>query len=300
MKYVFIIGISIVVLIVIFLSLRFLYRAYKILSLGTKATVFTKYGFKNYNFVDITNLAMDVSKKGKKYEIPTEAGCAYYRMNISDKIDFWAVMTPENKIGCIAAYFIGSNRNKVKLESIIPNDVCKYEGYFYAWAGAKEDDPEYDGDCPFVFECPGFLLHKSEKIPDIREVSISVPADKVMLYADEKNFDEESKKIKMPISPQSFFPTGTMNQRDEKREKPVPDAFFAGIVKNHKLIENSLTGEKFYCLTVETYGMTVDVFIPEGELEKTPSVGNIALVFTSEITGYFLDEESEDKSGHAE
>ncbi|MCL5035762.1 MAG: hypothetical protein M1269_01465 [Chloroflexi bacterium] len=232
-----------------------------------------KYGFENYDFTSISYLVLEALESGVKYDIPSLPGDAYYRLVIEGKIDVWVVKQQDNNTPCFRVYFRGDNKNRIRIVGKIPDPTCKYEGGYNAWGGIREEAENDEGDFPFTFKCPGFLLQDSRETPFCANLSLSTFAESLNLFENEEEFEQKS------------------GLRHWSTRSVIADEVFTGIVTGHTTFSNPKSGDLICCITVNTLGnIDIDVFIPVLKLNSKLKKGCIAVVCYSDIIGYFLDD----------
>lgn len=203
-------------------------------------------------------------------------GGAYSVFTDPSGAELYGQINSDNEIIGLNPHFKGKSRRKVFLTESIADPENALEGSFYAWANpANDSDPE-SGDYPFIFQVPDFKVISHIVLPEIATIQLAAFAVELKLYADENDFNERQEKIgdsDLKYASRSFVPTDLFNTGEENLS--LPTVFFAGIIKEKKILVNKDTKQKFYWMLTDTLGGEADVLFDLRLTDNEPEIGGV-------------------------
>jgi hypothetical protein len=175
-------------------------------------------------------------------------------------------------------HFAGKSRRTVALTKAIERDSSELDGGFHAWANPPEDSGG-SGEYPFVFDVPDFRTIESSELPKTVEIQLTAFASNdFKIFADEEDY-QKAQESELKYASKMFVPSGlfAFDEKDGSIDLSVvrPVGMFAGEIKEFELKTNSLSGENFYALLVETLGGETDVVVDPKFVAQEPKIGGI-------------------------
>ncbi len=176
-------------------------------------------------------------------------------------------------------HFAGTSRRKVGLTKAIERDSSELDGGFHAWANPSDENVEISGEYPFVFDVPDFRTVENSEFPRIAEIQLTAFASNdFKIYASGEDY-QKAQESELEYASKMFVPSGLLavDEKDGSLDLSVvrPVGKLAGEIKNFELKTNSLSGEKFYALLVETLGGETDVVVDPKFVPEEPRIGGI-------------------------
>jgi hypothetical protein len=175
-------------------------------------------------------------------------------------------------------HFAGKSRRTVSLTTAIERDSSELDGGFHAWANPPDSSGE-SGDYPFVFDVPDFRTVEIGELPRAVEIQLTAFASNdFKIFASEEDY-QKAQESELKYASKMFVPSGlfafdeTGGSIDLSVVRPV--GMFAGEITEFELKTNSLSGEKFYALLVETLGGEVDAVVDPKFVPQEPNIGGI-------------------------
>ena len=236
-----------------------------------------------YDLEELVDYAID---NGEVIDLSQWNKGLYIKLALNDGIEFWICIN-NNEFVTGIPYFRARNTNKISIVENIIDEEWYYESRFVAWA--RDDNVEDYGsvEFPFVFDCPDYVIHSQETIPKITDISITAFADNIEIYNDITTF-RETRAEDFKLAKKAFIPLGLFEDPDKIESIPTSNALFTGVVKKAEIIINSLTGNEFYCISVETLSLTIDVIVEKNKLKHMPQENNIVKVYAW-VIGDWMD-----------
>jgi hypothetical protein len=216
---------------------------------------------------DMGELSKTVAEKGKPIETETAGGGQYHRLAYKDGLELWTYVK-DGKAEDMKPFFRGGTGNRVKIMRNISDPSGKDKGAFQGWVQLVEADGTTKEAYPFVFECPAYNIHSKTQFPRTVNLYVAAYATGIKLYQDDKAY----LLTQAGSSPKSFSQSGGFTSQSP------PISSFTGVIKDTKIVKNPLTGLEFRWMSVETYGMTVDVLAEDKTLPAPPQIGNVATI----------------------
>jgi hypothetical protein len=175
-------------------------------------------------------------------------------------------------------HFAGKSRRKVSLTKQIKRDSSELDGGFHAWANPAESAGE-SGEYPFVFDVPNFRVNEDMFFPQTVEIQLTAFASNDFKIFDGDEDYQKAQESELTYASKMFVPSGlfAFDEKDGSIDLSVvrPVGTFAGEIKEFELKTNSLSGENFYALLIETLGGEVDVVVDPKFVTQEPKIGGI-------------------------
>jgi hypothetical protein len=247
------------------------------------ATHFINIGFPAEDDIALKDLSIKAATEGERFLVK---GGEYVQWKDEYGAEIWVQMDKKRHILSVDPHFSGKGRIRVGVVKTVtdPKNTL-LDGFYYGWANPVDEKAE-EGDYPFVFFSPGFLL-KPLRLPRITNVQLSAFSYKVSVYPDEELYNAAQKGIKHPFAAESFIPSGLFVQKGEPTHSPRPYAILAGRVVEYSLIKNSLTGANFHWALLHTYGGEIDVVIAP-DAAKNPILEGSIISGSFWLSGKFV------------
>lgn len=190
--------------------------------------------------------------------------------------ELWMQLNENKELIGINPHFQGKSRVKVSLTSEIERTESLLDGALHAWANPSEDGEPESGYFPFVFDLPNLRTTSNLTFPQITEVQLTAFAHEISVFKSEQAFDEHQNDESFKWASQSFTPTGLFNFGEENNESPAEaTALFTGLIKACEKRKNTLTGQKYFWMLVDTLGMQIDVVADVRFFEQAPQVDGV-------------------------
>ena len=234
-------------------------------------------GFNVANEEDFENIAKQVYELGTSIE-STKGTYIYY--SDSSGAELWLQLNKNNEFCGLNPHFNGKSKRAVCITAEVKGVESELDGGLHAWANPTEvNDPE-SGMYPFIFDVPDFLTIGKLELPQSIDIQLSAFAQELECYSSEEEYDKNQLEEPKWAS-QSFMPSGLFSP-DEGEDPSPPEAYgiFTGIIREHEIKTNELTGSNYYWLLVDTLGGEIDV-VADAKLFKIKPVEN------GVITGQF-------------
>jgi hypothetical protein len=175
-------------------------------------------------------------------------------------------------------HFSGKSRRKVSLTRTIERDSSELDGGFHAWANPAEGLSE-SGDYPFVFDVPDFRNVENLEFPQTVEIQLTAFASNDFKIFENDEDYQKAQESELNYASKMFVPSGlfAFDENDGSIDMSVvrPIGTFAGEIKSFELKTNSLSGENFYALLIETLGGEIDVVADPKLIAQEPKIGGI-------------------------
>jgi len=175
-------------------------------------------------------------------------------------------------------HFAGKSRRTVNLTKAILRDSSELDGGFHAWANPQDGISE-SGDYPFVFDVPDFRAIENLELPSTVEIQLTAFASNDFKIFDNEDDYQKAQESELKYASKMFVPSGlfAFDEKDGSIDLNVvrPIGMFAGEIKEFELKTNSLSGENFYALLVETLGGETDVVVDPKFVPEEPKIGGI-------------------------
>ncbi len=173
-------------------------------------------------------------------------------------------------------HFAGKSRRNVSLTESIQRDSSELDGGFYAWAVPNESGD--NGEYPFVFDVPDFRTIGGECFPELCEIQLTAFASNDFEMSGGQNESHFAAGSEPTIASWSFVSNGLealeeIDETDLTLARPI--ATVSGEVKQFERKSNTLSGEEFCWLLVETLGGEIDIVIDPKYLTSEPQIGGI-------------------------
>lgn len=230
---------------------------------------FDAIGFKASDFKDFTRFLDLADEKGFHPQSPRGL---YVYWPVGAGIEFWIAFDKQQKPLSFHPHYLGSSRVTVKLLRMIEVES------FLSGELHVEVNPRSDGtfDYPLVFQVPSWdythsILH--EKIPQgtgpaVFTAQITAFANELRCYDSEEAYYTSPAEQKT-FSANYFVPTGLFVEGNV----PNPSAGFAGRVLQTRVLTNPATAQKTLYLSVQTFGMVIDVVADPKIVKGRPKLG---------------------------
>jgi hypothetical protein len=175
-------------------------------------------------------------------------------------------------------HYAGKSRRTVSLTKAIERDSSELDGGFHAWANPSDGLSE-SGDYPFVFDVPDFRKITDLQLPQTVEIQLTAFASNdFKIFANDDEY-QKAQESELKYASKMFVPSGlfAVSEKDGSLDLSVvrPVGTFAGEIKDFELKTNSLSGEKFYAMLVETLGGEIDVVVDPKFVPHEPKPGGI-------------------------
>jgi len=176
-------------------------------------------------------------------------------------------------------HFAGKSRRTVSLTKAIERDSSELDGGFHAWANPPEGGTGESGDYPFVFDVPDFRTIETSEFPRAVEIQLTAFASNdFKIFASEDDY-QKAQESELKYASKMFVPSGlfAFDEKDGSIDLSVvrPVGMFAGEIREFELKTNSLSGENFYALLIETLGGETDVVVDPKFVPYEPQIGGI-------------------------
>ena len=232
-------------------------------------------GFPTRSEQDINEMIMHVLEKTETIRCPHGF---YLKFSDVSGAQIYLQGNFEQELVGFNPHFAGKSRRTVGLTRTIERDSSPLDGGYYAWANPTNEDVEYSGEYPFVFDVPDFRLNEIAKFPRRCEIQLTAFASNdFQIFADEKSFDENQDE-ELKFATKSFVPLGLFDYETEnwdEQNPPRPVGKLTGEIKKFELKTNEFSGEKFYWFLVETLGGETDVVVDPKWIASAPQIGGI-------------------------
>ena len=220
----------------------------------------------------INEMIMSVLDSAK--EIRCDGGF-YLRFSDSSGAELFLQGNASHEMIGFNPHFSCKSRRKVALLHTIVRDTSELDGAFHAVANPDSSRPE-TGEFEFVFDVPDFRLAKTGDMPHLAEIELTAFGSN-----DFKLFDSAESLVTAGggWSEKSFVPPGLtelISDPNVNLSMLRPIAKISGIVVEHEVRKNSVSGNEFNWLLVETVGGCVDVVIDPVYVPEQPRVGQVA------------------------
>lgn len=204
---------------------------------------------------------------------------AYYVYSDKSGAELYGQLDDHNEVIGMNPHFRGKSERKVCLTATYSRPESELDGAFHCWADPENENEPESGAYPFVFDVPDFKTIGEIDYPKDFKIQLTAFAQEIDVYDDEQEFADKQNPIgdgdkPLKFASQSFIPSGLFNE--EENSSPQATGFFAGTIKEWKLLTNEKTKENFYWLLVETLGGEVDVVFDPKLTSKEPKVGGVA------------------------
>ncbi|WP_111593936.1 hypothetical protein [Chitinophaga dinghuensis] len=182
-----------------------------------------------------------------------------------DKEQNWLAFNPQYK---------GKSRRKVELTATMSSEEYPMEGSFHGWA-VEENAGEYQQVYPFVFETPDYAIFAAIPLPSVVTIQLTAFANELSIFDSLTSF-ENAQDGEFKMAAQSFIPSGLFStSEDETSSASKAYGFFAGTIKEWEKKRNTITGNHFYWMLVETLGGEIDIVADERFFEAPPVIGGV-------------------------
>ena len=231
-------------------------------------------GFPVRSEQDVNEMIIQVVNHTEK--IPCERGF-YLRFSDESGAEIYLQGNFDQEMLGFNPHFNGKSKRSVGITTLIERDASELDGGFYAWANPRQENGEYAGDYPFVFDTPDFRTIPDMKIPQTVEIQLTAFASNDFeMFLNEQEYDE-SQSDSIKYASKSFVPGGLFEIVDEEIDLSVlrPIATLSGEITEFELKTNTLTGEKFYWLLVDSFGGEIDVVADPKLFPNEPTIGGI-------------------------
>lgn len=203
----------------------------------------------------------------------------YYIYSDNSGAELYGQLNNQNEVIGMNPHFNGKSKRKVCLTESYLRPESELDGAFYCWADPQNENEPESGACPFVFDVPNFKTIEQINYPKTFEIQLSAFAQEIDFYDDEQSFSDKQNPIgegekELKFASQSFIPSGLFNE--DGNSTPQATGFFAGTIKEWKLLTNKETNERFNWLLVETLGGEVDIISDLKLNNNPPKIGGIA------------------------
>lgn len=199
----------------------------------------------------------------KSEPLPTHRG-AYHPWRLGNGVELWAQQDGNGKLTGLSPHFRGKTSQVVGLSSKYATNESPLDGAFKAWVNPgvdrTETPPYVGGDYPFLFNCPAFDWFQDLPLPVLARVQLAAFPQKIeFLPVNEQAEPLELGELK--VDEEFFIPVGTFREAND--ETPEAISLFGGKVLCSQTFLNPFTRLPFTLATVRTYGMDIDVVIPQ-------------------------------------
>lgn len=182
----------------------------------------------------------------------------------------------EREILGLTPYFEGRSDNLVNITQAIarPEDN-PLEGAFYAWMSPEPESGE--GAYPIVFDAVDFAAHKERELPLLVGVRLAGFARELRAFPSAEAYSASTmaEDGKRGLAPEAFIPMGLFaaasgDGSGQASEAPSSTAILTGRVKEHEVLTNEETGQKFVWLLVDslegTFDLVADPTVVSGDI----------------------------------
>lgn len=208
-----------------------------------------------------------------------------FSLVFSNGEEFVALMDDDNEVFYFAFHHRKGTVSPVGIYEVDTNEEGVLTGL--AFGSMKPDDesnPE-SGVYPFVFQTGDLEVLETFHQSEIRNVEVSAFANKVRCFANEEEF-YKNQDPEVPLSSESLIPLGIFN--DEVNDVLTPTILINGVVTDVQFLQNELSNEYYWQLTVQTVGSTYTIFSAVDRVtEGKPEVGSVVTV-EAWLTGRFV------------
>lgn len=228
-------------------------------------------GFEIKNQTEFSALMQLAAEKSEP--LPARKG-AYYPWRMGNGVELWAQADKSGGLIGLNPHFSGRTTQVLKLTKKYPSPAGLLDGAFKTWlktaAAGMEVLSGMEGDYPFVFDCPAFGWFQDLPLPALARVQLA--AFPLRLEIVTKGEAAEPLMLgQLEVDEEFFIPVGTF--REVKDETPSAISRFGGRVLSSQTVLNPFTRLPFTLATVRTYGMDLDVVIPQNLTDNPLSVG---------------------------
>jgi hypothetical protein len=184
----------------------------------------------------------------------------------------WIRLNKKSEVVGLNPHFAGSSRIPIRIvETIDRTERSNCVGSFKAWANPGSDESAGDGDYPFIFDVPDFLLYPSLALPGLAEVQVAAFAQDLSLYDSVESY-EAGQEGDVRFASESFIPTGMFNLDKPDETSPAAQAGIIGRVLAASERVNEQTGASFHWISVSTYGEAIFDIVADPEFVPVPPV----------------------------
>lgn len=197
----------------------------------------------------------------------------------------------------LTPFFEGSSSVPVLITQAVKRpDDTPLEGLLHGWVAP---DGEGAGAYPLAFDAVDFAAHATRPLPAMWQCRVTGFCRTLAVHADASTLPEMGEGMRMAT--QALIPIGLFNSDDADGDAgetgdaaagadqgspsspPEPTAWLTGIVREHRVLENEVTGRPFHLLSVETLAATFDLVadpdIVTGEIAPGAIVEAMAWMF---------------------
>ncbi|MEO5946421.1 MAG: hypothetical protein ABIP79_06355 [Chitinophagaceae bacterium] len=237
---------------------------------------FSSIGFAVQTEEDFKELVQFCFDNGQKIQ---SSDGTYLIYTDSSGAELYGQLNLQNEVIGMNPHFKGKSKRKVCLTETYLRPESELDGSFHCWADPqKENDPE-SGACPFVFDVPNYKTLGQINYPTDFEIQLSAFAQEIDVYDSEEAFSDKQNPIvdnekELKFASQSFVPSGLFSEKEHTL--PQATGFFAGIIREWKILTNENTKEDFYWLLVDTLGGEVDIVYDPKLASNKPKIGGVA------------------------
>jgi hypothetical protein len=238
---------------------------------------FSTLGFDVRSGEDLAALASRVADRATTIDV--EAG-HYLKWAPPSGEQLWLQLTRKGDAMGMTPHFAGRSTVRIAIEARVerPNHT-PLEGTFLAWLNPP-DDGSVGGEYPFAFDCPDAATHDHLTLPAIVTAQLAAFAQRVTLHESSEHYAADQAAQGQAFPSRSFIPSGLIAPSGEPISPPEPHALIAGHVVDTALCRNTLTGQPFCWMLVDSVGGSFDVVTDPSLLPYTPRQGNV-------ISGWF-------------
>ena len=195
-----------------------------------------------------------------------------------------------NRAGALVGgnpHFAGPARIEVAVVDAVRNNDVPMDGYVVSWANPRSDEPEVDGDYPFVADLPDFdAATDGLELPWKGQMQVAAfartltcwPDDAAYEAAEQERWGHRETAEGQPVrgfAAESFIPAGMFTPGQGENAQPTADALFTGHVLATEILTNAHTGMTFRHVLVRSLGGEYDVVADPTVVEGEPVVGGV-------------------------
>jgi len=227
-----------------------------------------------YEFERIAREALD------RGEFVEASKGVYVRYTDKSGAELWLQVNKKNELIGMSPHYVGKSRFNIVLTNSIARQSGEMDAAFYCWANPTDPSKPESGLYPFVFDVPDFHALDIQEYPSPFHVQLSAFAEAISCYDDEVEFRKQQDELEMKQAIQSFIPmdlsVGQFRDKD-MLDSNSPKAFglMSGRVLNWGFKRNTMTGNKFVWIEVDTLGGKIDVVCDPSNLDHLPKKGGI-------------------------
>jgi len=243
-------------------------------------------GFAVHTDEDLNQIVEKAYEEGKP--VKSSKGL-YVRYLDASGAELWLQVNENKELVGLNPYFQGDSRVEIELHEALIDEEEYLDGGYYCWANPTvTEDAEKPGDFPFVLDCPDFYSNPEDQFPCKKVVSICAFAEELEVFESKALFDAiQPSELSMAV--ESFIPVGLLGEEGELNATPQAFAVINGRVLGTALKNNALTGQPFWWMHVQTFGIKLDIVASKELINVIPQIGNV-ISGTFWIVGRFLAE----------